>query len=318
VIVRPHPHPVPLLAAAGLAALLGLAGCGSSEPGAVPGTAGASSEAVVGTDGPFPTVSGGLGEEPTLTFPAGEPADSLQVGVLSPGDGRRVEGGDLVVLDYLGQVWGGEVFDSSFDRGTPMALPIGVGEVIPGWDVGLVGQAVGSRVLLTIPPGLGYGPGGNEAAGISGTDTMVFVVDLLAAYPADAAGSPDAAVTPEAADVPVEIEGAPGAPASVRVPEGTPAPTEGSVTVLARASGPPVEPGVVVVQYAATQWGDGQTQSTWEQGRPATLTLGSGGPFDGLLGVPEGSRALVLIPAEGETPAVAVVVDVLVQPVDTP
>jgi peptidylprolyl isomerase len=56
-----------------------------------------------------------------------------------------------------------------------------VGQVIPGWDKGLVGQTVGSRVLLVIPPADGYGSAGSPQANIKGTDTLVFVVDILAA-----------------------------------------------------------------------------------------------------------------------------------------
>lgn len=58
---------------------------------------------------------------------------------------------------------------------------IGEGQVIKGWDTGLVGQTVGSRVLLVIPPAGGYGSAGASKAGVNGTDTLVFVVDILAA-----------------------------------------------------------------------------------------------------------------------------------------
>ena len=61
------------------------------------------------------------------------------------------------------------------------ATVIGEGQVIPGWDTGLVGQTVGSRVMLVIPPADGYGSAGDSQAGIKGTDTLVFVVDILAA-----------------------------------------------------------------------------------------------------------------------------------------
>jgi peptidylprolyl isomerase len=64
----------------------------------------------------------------------------------------------------------------------PAAFQIGAGRVIDGWDQGLVGQKIGSQVLLVIPPELGYGANGNPDAGISGTDTLVFVVDILDAY----------------------------------------------------------------------------------------------------------------------------------------
>ena len=59
---------------------------------------------------------------------------------------------------------------------------MGSGEVPPGFEEGLTGQKVGSRVMLVIPPDKGYGAQGNSQAGISGTDTLVFVVDILDAY----------------------------------------------------------------------------------------------------------------------------------------
>ena len=81
--------------------------------------------------------------------------------------------------DYLGQVWDGNVFDNSYDRGAPLSFQIGVGMVIPGWDEGLVGKRVGDRVLLSIPAELGYGERGVPQAGIPGGATLVFVTDIL-------------------------------------------------------------------------------------------------------------------------------------------
>ena len=98
--------------------------------------------------------------------------------MLSRGEGELVESGDDIEVNYYGQVWGGRMFDNSYDRGSSISFPIGVGSVIGGWDEGLVGQQVGSRVLLSIPPHLGYGDRGMPQAGIGGTDTLVFVVDI--------------------------------------------------------------------------------------------------------------------------------------------
>ncbi|HWS59267.1 MAG TPA: FKBP-type peptidyl-prolyl cis-trans isomerase, partial [Actinotalea sp.] len=89
------------------------------------------------------------------------------------------EAGDDLEVHYYGQVWDGGMFDNSYDRGSSISFPIGVGAVIGGWDDGLVGQLVGSRVLLSIPPHLGYGVRGMPQAGIRGTDTLVFVVDIV-------------------------------------------------------------------------------------------------------------------------------------------
>ncbi|MCL3861318.1 FKBP-type peptidyl-prolyl cis-trans isomerase [Actinotalea sp. K2] len=127
----------------------------------------------------LPTASGSFGDKPVLTFPDTPAPRALSVEVLSQGDGEVVETGDDIEVNYYGQVWGGRMFDNSYDRGSSINFPIGVGAVIGGWDEGLVGKVVGSRVLLSIPPHLGYGDRGMPQAGIGGTDTLVFVVDIV-------------------------------------------------------------------------------------------------------------------------------------------
>ncbi len=130
----------------------------------------------------LPTVELDDTGKPTITVPEGDPPTDLVTQVLIEGDGPVVESGQDLTVHYTGVIWAsGEQFDSSWDRGEPASFPIGVGGVIAGWDEGLVGQTVGSQVLLVIPPEQGYGPDGNPDAGISGTDTLVFVVDILAA-----------------------------------------------------------------------------------------------------------------------------------------
>lgn len=129
----------------------------------------------------LPTATGTFGDKPAITFPdSGAPAD-LVVEVLERGDGAIVEAGQTIEVNYLGQIWGGGIFDNSYDRGSSIEFPIGVGVVISGWDSGLVGQPIGSRVLVSIPPHEGYGPNGVPQAGIGGDDTLVFVVDILGA-----------------------------------------------------------------------------------------------------------------------------------------
>lgn len=127
----------------------------------------------------MPSVAGEFGRKPTLDFPDAGAPDGLQVTVLKQGDGDVVEPGDSVAVHYLGQVWGGKVFDNSYDRGQPLSFQVGVGMVIRGWDDGLTGQRVGSRVLLSIPPEYGYGDRGVPQAGIRGGDTLVFVSDIM-------------------------------------------------------------------------------------------------------------------------------------------
>ena len=110
-----------------------------------------------------------------------KPGGSLQSAYLIEGEGEEVQKGQTIVVDYLGQVYGGKKpFDESYSA-QPTSFQIGVGGVVKGWDQTLVGAPVGSRVIMAIPPELGYGDKGNPQAGIKGTDTLYFVVDVLAA-----------------------------------------------------------------------------------------------------------------------------------------
>lgn len=129
----------------------------------------------------LPSASGTFGDKPVLTFPEDAAPQELAVVVLEQGTGEEVQAGQSIDVNYYGQVWNGAMFDNSYDRGSSIQFPIGVGAVIAGWDDALVGKQIGSRVLVSIPPHLGYGERGMPAAGIGGTDTLVFVVDILGA-----------------------------------------------------------------------------------------------------------------------------------------
>jgi peptidylprolyl isomerase len=128
----------------------------------------------------LPTVTLAKDGKPTITPPPGAPAPTtLLVQPLIKGDGAAIATGQTITVEYTGVLWAtGKQFDSSWGR-TPTTFQIGKGQVIAGWDKGLVGQTVGSQVLLVIPPGDAYGANGAPNAGISGTDTLVFVVDIL-------------------------------------------------------------------------------------------------------------------------------------------
>jgi peptidylprolyl isomerase len=110
-----------------------------------------------------------------------KPTGKLQSAALIEGDGDVVKKGQTISVNYLGQVYkGAKPFDESYSK-SPASFAIGVGQVVPGWDKTLVGATVGSRMILAIPPADGYGDQGNAQAGIKGTDTLYFVVDILAA-----------------------------------------------------------------------------------------------------------------------------------------
>lgn len=118
---------------------------------------------------------------PTITVPPGEAAPTeLQTSVLIKGDGKPVQSGQTLLVQYTGVLWSnGQQFDSSWTHGGAQALQVGTGSVIAGWDQGLIGQPVGSRVELVIPPALGYKDQAQN--GIPANSTLVFVIDILAA-----------------------------------------------------------------------------------------------------------------------------------------
>ncbi len=130
---------------------------------------------------------------PTITFEDGVPAVAVPAGFADPtelvveplieGDGKVVESGQTIAVKYSGWLADETAFDSSWaeDGSSEAAVfQIGVGQVIGGWDEGLVGQKVGSRILLVIPSDLGYGESGSGT--IPADSTLIFVVDILAAY----------------------------------------------------------------------------------------------------------------------------------------
>jgi peptidylprolyl isomerase len=110
-----------------------------------------------------------------------EPAELKHLGVydLIKGKGPVVKSGQTIFVEYVGQIYpDGKVFDSSWSRAA-FGTKIGEQTVIKGWDQGLVGQRVGSRVILTIPSDLGYGSNGSSDGTIKGGDSLIFAVDIL-------------------------------------------------------------------------------------------------------------------------------------------
>ncbi len=125
----------------------------------------------------FPTVELDDDGKPTVTIPEGDAPAELQIATIKAGEGAVVQEGDSVTVQYQGSLWAsGEVFDQSWGRAPASFQTTGV---VPGFSKALVGQKVGSQVIAVIPPSEGYGEAGQPDAGISGTDTLVFVIDIL-------------------------------------------------------------------------------------------------------------------------------------------
>lgn len=104
-------------------------------------------------------------------------ADGLQIQDLVIGEGQEAKSGDTVTVNYSGTLTNGVKFDSSYDRSQPFTTQIGVGQVIKGWDEGIVGMKVGGKRKLIIQPSLGYGS--QDLGTIPPNSTLIFEVELL-------------------------------------------------------------------------------------------------------------------------------------------
>jgi peptidylprolyl isomerase len=155
---------------------LAAAGCGSSDDNS--STTSSSAAADSTTTQAAPTTAKPR-PKPKVKVPGGNPPKKLVIKDLIPGTGQAAKAGDPITVNYIGVNFdGGKMFDNSYDRGQPFPFQLGGGQVIPGWDRGLVGLKVGGRRELIIPPNLAYGPQGQPPT-IKPNETLVFIVDLL-------------------------------------------------------------------------------------------------------------------------------------------
>ncbi len=178
--MNPRPSTVRPLAALA-AALLVLTACGSGEDTvAAPSPEAASSCPAAPTPVDAPDdASTDLEAKPAVEVPSDPPPAALEVSDIVVGEGDLACSGDAVSMQYVGVLYeGGQQFDASWDRGQPFDFQLGGGQVIGGWDQGIVGMREGGRRQLVIPPDLGYGDRG-AGADIPPGATLVFVVDLL-------------------------------------------------------------------------------------------------------------------------------------------
>jgi peptidylprolyl isomerase len=315
--------PARALAAVLVLPVLALTACGSSgksgasSPGNTGSTgntgAAASTANATGSGAPGANTNVGIrvdpkfGGSPTLTIPSGPAPKQLTQQVLTQGTGQPIKTGDLLVANYLGQTWApksgkANVFDSSFSRGQPAAFAIGTGKVIPGWDKTLVGKKLGSRVLLTIPPADGYGSTGQPDANISGTDTLVFVVDLVAAYHSGAS-APGQAIAKLPGGLP-KFSNVPAKEPKLISTKGVTTPKAPKSTLVVKGTGPKIDSSkTLVMEFVEADLATGKnSQSTWQGAPQVAAAQDVLGVADALNGQNVGSRAVVLLPA---TPAVA-------------
>ena len=182
-----------------LAMALALTGCGDSDDGGgdldSQFDSGSSADASPGVQGPVAgspgtgctndatagkvTTTTDLSKKPVVEVPDGPLPCELDVQEIVEGTGPAAKAGDQLTMKYVGVTWStGKQFDASWDSGQDFDFTLGAGNVIQGWDQGLVGMKQGGRRQLVIPPQLAYG---EQARGedIPANSTLIFVVDLV-------------------------------------------------------------------------------------------------------------------------------------------
>ena len=273
----------PLLAAAALA------GCGSSS------SPPPSANAAV-------TAKGSFGKAPSVTIPKEKPGSALAVKTLIQGNGAAVKKSDLVLSNFTLYLWSGKtnkLVDSTYPY-TPQVVPA---SLLPGIETALTGKKLGSRVLAVLPPKQGYGKSGNSQLGVSGSDTLVFVLDLIQKYPSGTVSASGSHVSSGGGALPT-VSAAQGSAPAVTIPKGASAPKTLVAKTLIKGSGPAVTKGQdLVVQYTGVNWRTGKVfDSSWSRALPYPFKIGATpsqvipGWDKGLIGQTVGSRVMLVIP----------------------
>ena len=169
-----------LLALAALLGLLALAACGDDDDeGSAGGGSGQAAQEPAETQTEAASDLTDTSVKPVIEKPTGSPPRKLEIEDIVEGKGPGAKPGDTVVVHYVGVSFSnGEEFDASWDAGQPVPVQLGSGQVIPGWEKGLVGLRKGGRRELIIPPEQAYGAAGAPPS-IGPNETLVFVIDAI-------------------------------------------------------------------------------------------------------------------------------------------
>ena len=339
--MRRTPLSLTVLAAAACLALAGCSGSSSSSKASASETPVPAATAPVdcstltidSDSESLPTIGGDAGTQPTVTWKKDAQAPkNLTVKTLTQGTGAEIDAGGAVKANYTGWQWDGtDPFDTSFKSGAPATFPLG--NVIQGWKCGLAGHHVGDRLVMSIPPELAYGnkaaqdaqaaqAGGAQQQGQQNpAGTLVFVVEIVDGVSGKISGG-SASATMEGEEAVsqrgITVSGELGQPAKLSIGADAAQPTKSEVIVLARGSGPAIkENSTAVMNIAGNYWDGSQPSNTWEQHAAESINMAQAQQsVPGLIGVPEGSRIVVLMPpvqATGQqqgAPASAYVMDV--------
>ena len=189
-------------------------------------------------------VSGAADKSPTVQIPAQKAGSGLVTKTVIRGHGPKLTTGDTYLANFDVYLWRGKtnkLLYSSFTA-TPEVLPLTMG--LTGLQKALTGERVGSRVLAVLPPKYGYGPQGNSQIGVQPTDTLVWVIDVLHAFPPDASASGQH-VSNGGGSLPT-VSAGPGGVPQMQVPKNAP-PSKLIVKTLIKGTGAPVKAGQSIV-----------------------------------------------------------------------
>jgi FKBP-type peptidyl-prolyl cis-trans isomerase len=282
-----------------LLACLVIAGCGSSKPSASSSTS-SSAAANNSNANASVTVAGAFGAAPVVKIPKLDANNKLTVKTVIPGTGSTVTKADAMAANFVLYFWNGN--SSTLKANTFSQNPTVIGgTMLPGLETALLGQKIGSRVLAVIPPAEGYGTAGNSRLGITGSTTLVFVIDLIKSY-ADTASASGTQESAGGGTLPT-VTAHPGAGPTITIPAKNP-PSALVTTTLIKGSGPKVVKGqYVIAQYTGYIWRTKKVfDSSWTSGSPFGFVIGASpeqvisGWDSGLAGQTVGSRVMLVIP----------------------
>jgi peptidylprolyl isomerase len=274
----------------------GIASCGPDDPDpAATPTAAATPTPLAATGGKV-KVTGALGKEPKVDVPKPYAVEKTTVTVEKPGKGAKLATGDSVKVQYIGIVGTtAKVFSSSWTGTTVPTMSLAPGGVIDGLRSGLIGQRVGSRVTVAIPPGEGYGPAGQPEIEVTGADTLVFVVDILKDV------KPLTTITGTMAETKAgfpDVKLSKGQPSGLTFAGKTP--TKADSQVLIKGSGPKVTAkSALTIRYLAASY---RTKKVFESAYPSkssTLDVTAqlpAGLKEQLVGKRMGDRVIAVLP----------------------
>ena len=283
-----------------LLACVVLAGCGGSSKSTASSSASSASGASSPGANTAVTATGAFDKAPKVTIPKAQAGSSLTVKTLIQGTGTTLTKKDALAANFVLYFWQGT--SSSLKANTYGSSPTVIGgTMLPGLESALIGKKVGSRILAVIPPAQGYGTSGNSQLGITGSTTLVFVIDVLKAY-SDTAGATGAQLSAGGGGLPT-VSAKSGTAPTLTFPSSSP-PSALVTKTLVKGSGPKVAKGdYVVAQYVGYIWRTKKVfGSSWSSGSPFGFVIGASpeqvipGWDKGLVGQTAGSRVMLSIP----------------------